>query len=43
MLCSSHLANNCVEIEAPIVVLLTVWRPGVPIMGPDGKSRLTVV
>ena len=29
-----------VEITVPIVVLLTVWRAGVPIMTLNGKSRL---
>ena len=29
-----------VEIKVPIMVLLTAWHPGVPIMKLNGKSRL---
>lgn len=29
-----------VEIEPPIVVLLTMWRTGAPIMKLNGKSRI---
>ena len=29
-----------VEIEPPIVVLLTVWRAGAPIMKSNGKSGM---
>jgi hypothetical protein len=32
--------GRCVETEAPLVVLLAVWRVGVPIMKLDGKSRI---
>ena len=34
------LTAGRVEMEAPIVVLLTVSRAGVPIMRVNGKSRL---
>jgi len=34
------LVTGRIEIEAPIVVLLIVSRPGALVMKPNGKSRL---
>ena len=39
----SELTARHVEIEPPIVVLLTMWRAGVPITKLNGKSRQTIV
>ena len=36
----TELTARRVEIEPPIVVLLTMWRAGVPIMMLNGKSQL---
>jgi len=36
---SAGLMAGRVEIETPIVVLLTMWRAGVPIVKLNGKSR----
>lgn len=32
--------TKCLEIEPPIVVLLTMWRAGAPIMKLNGKSQV---
>ena len=40
---SGVLMARRIEIESPIVVLLTMWRAGAPSMNLNGTSRLNII